>query len=284
MGFPRGPENVRLEIMPVFWKRLIITGLIGLAVAANFVLLWVLFDQNRGLDEQLAVIGRKGEGTDRDLRQLSRDLLTVRELATITRDRAIRAEEQAVEAGAGRKEAETARVQAEEQAQKAQELAKQSRGELQEMVERRKSELARMQEALSNVAETRRTPAGLIVELSNDSFYFDFDKADLRPKNREILSRIAGILLASTGYRLFVDGHTDQVGSAEYNQQLSEKRASSVRDYLVSAGVPDDLMEVRGFGKSAPRVMAGTGSSKNRRVEIGIVDTIIDYKGPVTER
>jgi len=270
--------------MPVFWKRMIVTGLIALAVAANLGLLWVLFNQNRELTEQVAVIGRKGEGTDRDLRQLSRDLLTVRELATITRDRAIRAEEQAVEAGAGRQEADTARVRAEEQAQRAQELAKQTRGELQDMIERRQSELNRMQEALSNVAETRRTPAGLIVELSSDSFYFEFDKADLRPKNREILSRIAGILLASTGYRLFVDGHTDHVGSAEYNQQLSEKRAASVRDYLVSAGVPDELMEARGFGKSTPRVMAGNGQSKNRRVEIGIVDTIIDYKGPAAER
>jgi outer membrane protein OmpA-like peptidoglycan-associated protein len=276
--------------MPVLWlkgismKRIALTVLIVMAVAANFGLLWLLSVQNRELNEQVAVVGRKGEATDRDLRQISRDLLTVRELATITRDRAIRAEEKAIEAGAARRDAETARLQAEEQAQQAQKLAKQSRGELQEMIERRKSELARMQDALGKVAETRRTPAGLIVELSNDSFYFDFDRAELRPKNREILSRIAGILLASTGYRLFVDGHTDHVGSAEYNQQLSEKRAASVRDYLVGAGVPDDLMEVRGFGKTAPRVMAGNGQSKNRRVEIGIVDTIIDYKGPVDDR
>jgi outer membrane protein OmpA-like peptidoglycan-associated protein len=265
-------------------KKIVVAGLAALAVAANFALLWMLFNQNSNLVEQVAIIGRKGEATDRDLRQVSRDLLTLRELATITRDRALRAEEQAIQAGAGRSEAETARALAEEQAQKAQELAKQTRGELQEMIERRQNELNRMQEALSNVAETRRTPAGLIVELSSDSFYFEFDKADLRPKNREILSRIAGILLASTGYRLFVDGHTDHVGSADYNQQLSEKRAASVRDYLVSAGVPEDLMEARGFGKSAPRVIAGNGQSKNRRVEIGIVDTIIDYKGPVAER
>jgi hypothetical integral membrane protein (TIGR02206 family) len=89
-----------------------------------------------------------------------------------------------------------------------------------------------MHEALARIAATRRTSSGLVIDLTNDSFRFDFDKAALRPENREILSRIAGVLLASSGYRLFVHGHTDDVGSDEYNQQLSERRAASVASYL----------------------------------------------------
>ncbi len=138
-----------------------------------------------------------------------------------------------------------------------------------------------MREALGRIAPTRRTASGMVVELANDSFHFDFDKADLRPQNREILSRIAGVLLASQGYRVFVYGHTDDTGTAEYNQVLSERRARSVADYLVAAGLPQDIMQVKGFGKTNPRAANNTpaGRQKNRRVEIGIVDSIIEYQG-----
>jgi outer membrane protein OmpA-like peptidoglycan-associated protein len=109
-----------------------------------------------------------------------------------------------------------------------------------------------MQQALSKIAPTRRTASGMVIELANDSFYFDFDRATLRPENREVLSRIAGVLLASDGYRLFVDGHTDDTGPDEYNRQLSLRRANSVADYLRQAGLPDEVIKVQGFGKSSP--------------------------------
>jgi OOP family OmpA-OmpF porin len=121
----------------------------------------------------------------------------------------------------------------------------------------------------------------MVIELASDSFYFDFDRSTLRPENREILSRIAGVLLASDGYRLFVYGHTDDIGPYEYNQQLSLRRANSVADYLKQAGVPDEVINVQGFGKSSPRMDNDTAGArqKNRRVEIGIVDSVIEYKG-----
>jgi OmpA-OmpF porin, OOP family len=126
----------------------------------------------------------------------------------------------------------------------------------------------------------------MVVELANDSFHFDFDKATLRPQNREVLSRIAGVLLVSTGYSLSIHGHTDDVGTAEYNQGLSERRAESVAEYLKSSGIPAELIEVRGFGKNSPRVKAPTKEARqrNRRVEIAIVDSMIHYRGTVPER
>ena len=136
-----------------------------------------------------------------------------------------------------------------------------------------------MQEALNRIAPTRRTPSGMVMMLSDEAFRFDFDKATLKPANKEMLSRIAGILLASEGYRLFVDGHTDDIGTDEYNQGLSERRAEAVQQYLVAAGIPPEVVAVQGFGKSQPLVKEQTKAARanNRRVEIGIVDTIVHY-------
>jgi outer membrane protein OmpA-like peptidoglycan-associated protein len=188
----------------------------------------------------------------------------------------------AVEAARGElQEAELGRSLATQAAQEALGRESRTRKELTDLRERRKQELDRMQQALSKIAPTRRTPAGMVIELANDSFYFDFDKAALRPENREVLSRIAGVLLASEGFRLFVYGHTDDVGATDYNRDLSLRRANSVADYLQRAGVPKDVMNVKGFGQSSPRVKNADaeGRQKNRRVEIGIVDSVLEYKG-----
>jgi outer membrane protein OmpA-like peptidoglycan-associated protein len=180
---------------------------------------------------------------------------------------------------------ETAQVERNQARQETEQVAAreaQARQEIADMRQRRQQELDRMQQALSKIAPTRRTASGMVVELANDSFFFDFDKATLRSENRETLSRIAGVLLASEGYRLFIYGHTDDVGPAEYNKELSKQRAQSVAGYLAKSGVPDNLMEVQGFGKSNPRVQNSTAAArqKNRRVEIGIVDSLIDYNVP----
>jgi outer membrane protein OmpA-like peptidoglycan-associated protein len=137
---------------------------------------------------------------------------------------------------------------------------------------------------LAKIAATRRTGSGMVIDLTNDSFAFDFDKAALRPENREILSRIAGVLLASNGYRLFVHGHTDDVGPEQYNQELSERRAASVAGYLKSAGIDPEVIEIRGFGLSSPRAPGRTPEArqKNRRVEIVVVDSVIHYRREVT--
>lgn len=131
----------------------------------------------------------------------------------------------------------------------------------------------RMHQALSKLVETRETARGLILNLPD--ILFDFNQATLRPETRETLSRIAGILLVSKGYRMSVEGHTDSVGTDEYNQKLSEKRADSVRDYLVKAGLPEPTITTQGFGKTKPLVSNDTaqGRQKNRRVEVVIIDT-----------
>jgi outer membrane protein OmpA-like peptidoglycan-associated protein len=87
---------------------------------------------------------------------------------------------------------------------------------------------------------------------------------------RERLAKVSGIVLAYPSLRLSVEGHTDSVGGDDYNQQLSERRAEAVRDYLVQQGIASDSVSASGFGKTAPVASNDTpeGRQQNRRVEL----------------
>ncbi len=128
----------------------------------------------------------------------------------------------------------------------------------------------RLGEALKRVAETRETERGLVVTLPGD--LFEVRKPALRPKGREILSRIAGILLVIPEYRISVEGHTDTIGRSELNQRLSEDRAVSVGEFLVEAQFSPALITARGFGETRPVApnLTEKDRGKNRRVEIVI--------------
>jgi outer membrane protein OmpA-like peptidoglycan-associated protein len=207
--------------------------------------------------------------------------------------RAGAAEQSARQSATAREQAETAKNEAEVEARQAQQRAdqavqkaeaaqkekEQALAEAERIRKEREEELSRLQEALGKIAETRRTAMGLVMNLDSHAIQFEFDKAALLPDNRELLSRIAGILLTSKGYQITVYGHTDDVGSDAYNQELSERRARSVRDYLVEAGIGPEIITTKGYGKSKPLVEGKTpeARAKNRRVEIGIVDTILDF-------
>ena len=195
------------------------------------------------------------------------------------------AQENARIAALGRRVAETEAASARAHADQALSDAAQARTELEQVRHDAETELNRLHGALGQIVETRRTALGLVMNLGSDALEFDFDKAFLRPENRELLSRIAGILLTSRDYAIYVYGHTDDIGSDHYNLELSERRAQSVRDYIVEVGVDSGLIETKGFGKTKPLV-AGTSAqarAQNRRVEIGIVNTHVRYTDTVRE-
>ncbi len=114
------------------------------------------------------------------------------------------------------------------------------------------------------------------IELAADVL-FDFDSADLRAEAAAALQNVAEIIRGHEGARVRIEGHTDAKGSDSYNQQLSEHRAESVRDWLLAAeGLRDTDFEISGFGESNP-VAANEqtdgsddpeGRQRNRRVEI----------------
>ena len=104
---------------------------------------------------------------------------------------------------------------------------------------------------LNVILDTRETARGLIVNLSD--VLFDTGSATLKPGAREKLSRISGILASHQGLRVEVEGHTDNVGAEDYNQQLSERRGESVRTYLVQQGIASGAIGTTGLGEGTAR-------------------------------
>ncbi|MBX5496315.1 MAG: OmpA family protein, partial [Bryobacteraceae bacterium] len=231
-----------------------------------------ILDRLNALEQQMAALGVRMEETARDSRAAA--------------EQASQALARADEAAQGRVRAEEAKTEAEARAQKAQELAQSAQAETERLRRERQEELNRMQEALNRLVETRKTALGLVMSLPERALRFEFDSARLGPESRELLSRIAGVLLASDGYGLTVHGHTDDVGTDEYNQQLSERRADAVRQYLIQAGIDPQIISIRGHGKSSPIAKGRTEAdrAKNRRVEIALTDTKIEYAPTVPKR
>lgn len=187
-------------------------------------------------------------------------------------------------AEAQREAADKERTEANRRADEARAEAIEATLQAERLRSRMTAELDRLQGALGRIADTRRTALGLVMTLDSKQIEFDFDKATLRPENREILSRIAGVLLTFDNYGVQIFGHTDDVGSDEYNEQLSEQRAETVRHYLVEAGIAPDVLSITGLGKSSPLVKGTDPESRqrNRRVELAIVFSEGDYE-PVKE-
>jgi outer membrane protein OmpA-like peptidoglycan-associated protein len=150
---------------------------------------------------------------------------------------------------------------AEAEAEKARQAAAQAEAE--------KAELrAQLLNQLNSILQTRDSARGLIVNMSD--VLFDTGSYTLKPGAREKLAKISGILLAHPGLTLQIEGHTDSVGTDDFNQQLSERRADSVRDFLAEQGVPASTITARGFGKTQPVATNDTaeGRQRNRRVEL----------------
>jgi outer membrane protein OmpA-like peptidoglycan-associated protein len=168
----------------------------------------------------------------------------------------------AQQAEQARQQAEQARQQAEQARLQAEQQAQQTR--------------ARLMQQLNQVLQTRDSARGLIVNMSD--VLFDLNKATLRPGARERLARVAGIILAYPDLRLQIEGHTDSTGSETYNQQLSEKRAESVREYLTEQGVTPENITAQGYGELKPLTSNANaaGRQQNRRVELVVSGDVIE--------
>jgi len=123
------------------------------------------------------------------------------------------------------------------------------------------------------------TRAGAVVDLdgceveaviSLEGVHFGFNEATLTPEAMAILDKAAGLLDKQEKVVVEVAGHTDSVGSAEYNQKLSERRAIAVKDYLESKGIKATRLTAMGYGEAQPVASNDTdaGRAQNRRVEL----------------
>lgn len=125
------------------------------------------------------------------------------------------------------------------------------------------------------ILQTRDTARGLIVNMSD--VLFDTGKYTLRPSAREKLAKVAGIVSGHPGLKLDVEGHTDSVGSDDYNQRLSEQRGAAVRDYLTQQGMSSGSVTSKGLGETQPVASndSASGRQQNRRVELVISGEVI---------
>jgi outer membrane protein OmpA-like peptidoglycan-associated protein len=182
-----------------------------------------------------------------------------RQLAEEERRRQVATQRAALDSSA--RSAAQARAEAEREAQ------------LRSQAERTAAELqARLYASISAIMETRTGARGLVAALSGVNF--ETNKATLKPMAREKLSKLSGVLLGFPGeYKLEIEGHTDSTGSDAYNQQLSQARAESVRNFLVEQGIPAErIPSTQGFGRTRPIAPNDTRANreKNRRVDIVI--------------
>lgn len=113
---------------------------------------------------------------------------------------------------------------------------------------------------------------GAVIPLNN--VFFETNKYDLLPQSKTELDRLVLLLQANPTRKVEIGGHTDNVGNDQANQVLSENRANSVVQYLISKGIPADKLISKGYGETEPVDSNETdsGRAKNRRTELKIVE------------
>ena len=140
-------------------------------------------------------------------------------------------------------------------------------------LQKEKDELqGRLGQALSQVADTRSSARGIILNLPD--ILFSVGEAELKPETGMVLAKLSGILLMMQDLNLRIEGHTDSTGAPSFNMRLSERRADAVFDFLARQGIGSDRMKTAGYGMERPIADNSTaaGRSQNRRVEIIIAE------------
>jgi outer membrane protein OmpA-like peptidoglycan-associated protein len=187
-------------------------------------------------------------------------------------------------AGARAREAEQANRVAEQRATEAQiawaqeqaraRQAEQAQAEAEQARQNEQSALARTQQLEQQLVDlkARQTERGL--ELTLSDVLFEFDKANLTPGALRSLAPLVAFLRENPDRTISIEGHTDSLGSDSYNLELSQRRAETIRDFLVQNGISSDRITARGMGKSYPVASNATeaGRQQNRRVEIVIAN------------
>src|SRR6185437_16182944 len=274
----RGPGNTPAKSQGKFALAL---GVIAIALS---LVLWLVFlTSARRLESEVGRLNQQTEALSRAVERTKEQSQTMARQASQAAANAQAAAEQRDLAKQAQSNSEAQAQLARQQATAEQQKADQATQQAAKYRQEREAALTQLQQALGNIAETHRTAMGLVMTLDSKSIRFDFDKANIKPEYRDILNRIAGIMMTLNGYTVAVYGYTDDIGTQAYNLQLSQRRAEAVRDFLVQAGISATLMSTKGFGKSDTRVPGDSEQARaaNRRVEIAIVDSKLVANDPL---
>jgi outer membrane protein OmpA-like peptidoglycan-associated protein len=174
------------------------------------------------------------------------------------------------EAAKKAQEAEQARMQAEARAREAEQARMQAEAKARE-AERAKAEIDELLSQLSDL-KAKQTERGIVLTMGD--VLFAFDKATLSPVAFRNVDKLADFLRKHPNRSVLIEGHTDSVGSDEYNLDLSGKRADAVKNALVAKGVGEERITPKGYGKKYPVASNKTsdGRQLNRRVEVVVLN------------
>jgi outer membrane protein OmpA-like peptidoglycan-associated protein len=219
----------------------------------------------------LIAVARQTVQTAEDAREIGVKKIDEERLANERKsssDAQATAQAQADDATRLKQQAESDATKAQADAEKSRLLALQAQQGEHDAVSDKAAMRAQLSEQLNKILETRDSARGLIVSMSD--VLFDTGQFSLKSGAREKLAKVAGILIAYPGLNIEVGGYTDNVGSDEMNQKLSENRAGAVRDYLVKEGVGTNSVTAKGYGNTLPVASNDNASGRqmNRRVEL----------------
>jgi outer membrane protein OmpA-like peptidoglycan-associated protein len=281
------PPDSSPQTSPIKPREHLALAVAAIALALGLVLVFLDLRSTRRLRHEMAQLAQQTQDLSRVVEQAQNQSQILAQQASQAAANAQTAAQQRDLAKQAQANSEAQAEFAGEQAAAEQQKADQAIRQAEQYRREREGELAQLQQALGQIAETRRTAMGLVMTLDSKSVRFDFDKSDIKPEYRDTLNRIAGILMTLKGYTINVYGYTDDVGTQAYNLQLSQRRADAVRNFLVQAGISATIMDTKGFGESDPRVSGTSEQARaaNRRVEIGIVDvTLLPNVQPVNPK
>jgi outer membrane protein OmpA-like peptidoglycan-associated protein len=266
------PEGQNIPVKTQGRMGLVLAAIgVGLVLILGAGLVWSLTRVSREvaqLSQQTERLNQRIDGAEQQSQTSAQQAAQAAASAQAAAQQRDEAKQLEADSAAQAQSALQAAADAEQQANQAEQKADEYR-------KQREEELQSLQQVLGQIAETHRTTLGLVMTLGEKSIRFDFDKANIDPQYRDILNRIAGVLMTLQGYSIYVYGYTDDIGTQDYNMNLSGRRAQAVRDVLVQTGIDPRIITTKGFGKSDPRAKGSTAQARaaNRRVEIGIVDS-----------
>jgi outer membrane protein OmpA-like peptidoglycan-associated protein len=233
--------------------------------------------QRQLAEQQAQTAQQQAQDAQQQAEQARQQAADLQRQAQQEREEAEAAKQQAL---ADRQQAGQQLAQAQQQAQTAQQQAQSAQQQATAAQQRETDLRQRLQVQLNQVLQTRDSAKGLIVNMSD--VLFDVNQSTLKPGAREKLAKVAGILLAYPDLRIRVDGYTDSTGTADHNRDLSQRRADTVRGYLLKQGISADAVISEGYGQENPVATNGmaAGRQQNRRVEMVVSGQSIGSTNP----